>query len=72
MNRLEQPFLKWLSVKDFRNTAASHLAINGVPLQHISKVLDHASIKTTERYAHLSKDTGSNKVTEMLDSFIKE
>lgn len=68
----DRPFLKWLSVKDFRNTAASHLAINGVPLQHISKVLDHASIKTTERYAHLFKDTGSNKVTEMLDSFIKE
>ena len=35
---------------------ASHLAIAGVDLYTISKLLGYASIAMTQRYAHLSQD----------------
>jgi integrase len=37
-----------------RHTFASHLVMSGVPLAAVQKLLGHASIKTTMRYAHLS------------------
>lgn len=64
-----RPFLKWLSIKDFRNTAASHLAINGMPIQHISKVLDHADIRITQRYSKLSPDIAAEGIKGMINSF---
>ena len=33
---------------------ASHLVMRGVPFAAVEKLLGHASIKTTIRYAHLS------------------
>lgn len=63
-----RPFLKWLSIKDFRNTAASHLAISGMPIQHISKVLDHADIRITQRYAHLSPSSSKEGVKDMFNN----
>lgn len=44
-------------VHDLRHTFASHLVMNGVPLYTVSKLLGHASIETTQRYAHLAPDT---------------
>jgi len=37
-----------------RHTFASHLVMRGVPLAAVQRLLGHASIKTTMRYAHLS------------------
>lgn len=41
---------------DLRHTHASVAAGLGVPLQIIGKLLGHAQISTTERYAHLASD----------------
>lgn len=47
--------LDWASCHNFRHTFASHLAMEGVPLNTIKELLGHSSIKTTEIYAHLTK-----------------
>lgn len=36
-----------------RHTYASHLAVRGIPLATISKLLGHKSLTVTQRYAHL-------------------
>ena len=41
-------------IHDLRHSFASILVNNGVPLYDVQKLLGHASIKTTQRYAHLS------------------
>ena len=42
------------TIHELRHTFASQLAIAGVSIYKISKWLGHASIKTTEIYAHLT------------------
>lgn len=50
-----------------RHTFASHLAQKDVPIQKIQKLLGHASIQTTMRYAHLlPSDLGG--AVERLDN----
>jgi integrase len=49
-----QAGLRDLRIHDLRHSYASALVNNGVPLYEVQKLLGHASIKTTERYAHLS------------------
>lgn len=39
-----------------RHTFASHLASNGVPLREIQLLLGHATLRTTEIYAHLAPE----------------
>jgi integrase len=41
---------------DLRHDAASQLVMSGANIYDVSKILGHASVKTTERYAHLSAD----------------
>lgn len=45
-----------------RHTFASQLAIAGVPLYTISKLMGHSSLKMTQRYAHLCPDTQKSAV----------
>jgi site-specific recombinase XerD len=42
------------TLHDFRHTFASHLAMAGVPLPTLQKLLGHRDIQTVMIYAHLS------------------
>jgi integrase len=52
----DQAGLPHLRLHDLRHSFASTLVNNGVSLYDVQKLLGHASIKTTQRYAHLSAD----------------
>ncbi len=54
------------TIHDLRHTFASHLAMKGVDLYTIAKLLGHSDIKMTQRYAHLAPDHKSIAVN-MLD-----
>jgi integrase len=51
-----------LTVHSIRHTAASWLAIAGVPLRTIAAILGHSMIQMTFRYAHLSPEAVSDAV----------
>ena len=52
-------------IHDLRHTFASWLVMNGTPLFEVSKLLRHASIQVTERYAHLAPDHLHNAVDNL-------
>jgi len=52
-------------IHTFRHTFASHLAINGVPIYTIMKLMNHAKIEQTLRYAKLSPENGKNAIQEL-------
>ncbi len=71
MNRL---FNKGLHTKDaqnravihtLRHTFASHLAINGTSIFTIQKLMNHADIEHTMRYAKLAPDSGADMVRNL-------
>jgi len=47
-----------------RHTTATHMLEAGVPLMAIKNFLDHASVRTTERYADLSQATVNNYIKD--------
>lgn len=47
---------------DLRHSCASNLVNSGQSLYVVAKVLGHAQVRTSERYAHLSSDTLLNAV----------
>ncbi|MDR2100756.1 MAG: site-specific integrase [Campylobacteraceae bacterium] len=49
-------------IHTLRHTFASHLAIKGVPIFTIMKLLDHKRIEETLRYAKLAPDNGLEEV----------
>jgi site-specific recombinase XerD len=52
-------------IHTLRHAFASHLAIKGVPIFTIMKLLDHKDIKDTLRYAKLAHDNGLEAVKEL-------
>lgn len=61
-------------IHDLRHTYASLSIANGISIAVLSKLLGHASISTTERYAHLSNDPvrqGVEKVGELMSSWVR-
>jgi len=65
------PILKNLNINDtcvhtFRHTFASHLVIAGVSIYKIKELLRHASVRETEIYSHVSKDS-TRAVVDILD-----
>ncbi len=54
-----------IGLHDLRHSFASHLAMRGVSLFKIQKLLGHADIGMVQRYAHLIPDE-LNGITEML------
>jgi len=73
-NILDELFNQGLDVEDskrrvvvhtFRHTFASLLAIKGTPIYTIMKLMDHADISQTIRYAKLSPDSGRDNVFDL-------
>lgn len=57
----------------FRKTFASRLVMNGVPIQEVSKMLGHSSIRMTEKsYAFLAPNAGTEKAAQLLDKLNKQ
>jgi Site-specific recombinase XerD len=54
-----------------RHTFASWLAIEGVPLYVISKLLGHATIDMTQRYAHLCPDV-KHEAVQMIGAVMRQ
>ncbi|RJP21520.1 MAG: hypothetical protein C4527_23515 [Candidatus Omnitrophota bacterium] len=57
---------------DLRRTFGSWLATQGTPLYHIEKLLNHKDSKTTEVYAHLSKDPLREAIDKVGEKIIQE
>jgi site-specific recombinase XerD len=52
----ERAGLKDVRMHDLRHSFASALVNNGLSIYDVKELLGHASINTTQRYAHLSQD----------------
>jgi integrase len=65
-------YLNYLTIKEFRNTVASHLAMNGTSIAHIAQVLDHASTRTTEIYSQLAPSTAKDDVSSFVNDFLED
>ena len=52
---------------DLRHTAASHLAMAGVPLRTVGEILGHKTAAMTERYAHLTPEHTRKAVESLPD-----
>jgi len=56
-----------VTIHTLRHTFASRLIQNGVSLAKVSKLLGHASITTTEIYAHLASNEASEEAMRVLN-----
>ena len=52
-------------IHTLRHTFASHLAINNTSLFTIQKLMNHADIEHTQRYAKLAPDSGAEMVRNL-------
>ena len=67
--------IKDCTVHDLRRTCGSVMAQSGVPLQHISEVLNQSSPEVTKIYARLSQNNqleASEKAAEVIDKLFGE
>ncbi len=58
----ERVGLREIGWHTLRHTFASHLAMNGVPLNAVQALLGHSAITTTMRYAHLAPSELRNAI----------
>lgn len=64
--------IKNVAFKELRHTFASHMRMAGEPIENIRDYLGHASVKTTEIYAHLGenhlkKGMNNPKINELIE-----
>ena len=73
---LNELFNEGLDIKDsknravphtFRHTFGSQLAINKTPIYTIKKLMNHHSLKMTERYAKLNSEAGRDDIKGIYD-----
>ncbi|MGA2262303.1 MAG: site-specific integrase [Acidobacteriota bacterium] len=64
--------LSWATFHVLRHTAASHMAMNGVPLTTIKEILRHKDFETTLRYAHLSPSHKKSAVDILGEALTRE
>lgn len=57
-----------ISFHNLRHTAASWMVQNGMDLYHVKEVLGHASVVTTQKYAHLAPRGVQAEMEEALSS----
>ena len=57
-------------IHDLRHSYASFLVNSGRSLYEVQKLLGHADISTTQRYAHLTKDT-LQEATEIVSKLVR-
>lgn len=67
---VERAKLGEVRIHDLRHTFASILVQQGTPLYHVMQLLGHSDIKTTQKYAHLSKNNLQD-VVRTLPNFTK-
>ena len=63
---------KSVGVHSLRHSFATHLLDKGTDIKYIKDLLGHFSIKTTERYLHISKKQLVNIVSPFVDLWKKE
>ncbi len=68
-NLLQSAEIKNFRWHDMRHDFASNLIMKGIDLYTVSKLLGHASIKTTERYAHLAEGHVANAVEILSEDY---
>lgn len=66
-NAFRRAGLEGVRFHDLRHTFASHLVMNGVDLKTVQELLGHASLTTTQRYAHLAP-AHRTKAVKVLDA----
>jgi len=66
---LEKAGIENFRFHDLRHTAASWMVQGGADLYSVQKILGHSSIRTTQRYAHLSPGYLENEISK-IDNFL--
>ena len=74
---LERPWrtaLKNAGIEDFRwhdlrHSAASYLAMSGVPMRSIAEILGHKTLQMVKRYSHLSQEHLREEMSKMSENF---
>ena len=61
---------KPVGIHSLRHSFATHLLEKGIDIRYIKDLLGHFSIKTTERYLHVKKETLIN-IPNVLDELNK-
>ena len=56
---------------DLRHCAASYLAMSGVPLKVIGKLLGHSTSAMTDRYSHLADEIVTDAVSKVMTKLFK-
>lgn len=56
---------------DLRHTAASYLAMAGVPLRTIGEILGHRTAQMSQRYAHLSREHLRDALNQIEGKFVR-